>query len=103
MVSDDVGQQLHGRATRGESLSSEEQAQLNEWYAEQDRAEAETLGVTEETEMITTLQFQIDSALEQLNTQTQQIRKISEKNEALRREIAALRRRVIEEASPQPV
>ncbi len=46
MVSDNVGQRLHDRATRGESLSSEEQAQLNEWYAEQDRAEAKMLGVT---------------------------------------------------------
>lgn len=39
MVSDKLGEQLHDRATRGEALSEEEQAQLEDWYRTQDRAE----------------------------------------------------------------
>jgi len=47
MVSDEIGKQLHNRATRGEVLSAEEQAHLEEWYATQDRAEADQLGLEE--------------------------------------------------------
>ena len=43
MNSNGVGERLHDRATRGEVLTAEEQAQLNEWYAERDRAEAAML------------------------------------------------------------
>lgn len=38
MVFDELGKQLHDCATRGEVLSVKEQAQLNAWYEEQDRA-----------------------------------------------------------------
>ena len=41
----DLGQRLHDRATRGESLSADEQVQLREWYALQDHAEAARLAV----------------------------------------------------------
>ena len=46
MNSDDLGQDLHDRATRGEQLSPENQMQLEAWYAAQDRAEMETLSGT---------------------------------------------------------
>jgi hypothetical protein len=39
MRSDDLGMQLHDRATRGEQLSVEDQARLEAWDAAQDRAE----------------------------------------------------------------
>ena len=41
MNSDDLGRGLDGRATRGEQLSAEDQAQLEAWYAAQDRAETD--------------------------------------------------------------
>jgi len=44
----------------------------------------------------------VDEALTQLITVTQQIRKISSENERLRREIAALRRRVVQRIGTQP-
>jgi len=44
MPSEDVVKQLHDKATRGASLTGEEQAQLEAWYAEQDQAESEGLG-----------------------------------------------------------
>jgi hypothetical protein len=40
MIPDDVGKQLHDRATRGEKLSDAEQSSLDAWYAEKDREEA---------------------------------------------------------------
>lgn len=41
MDPNDVGERLHDRATRGVELTAEEQAQLNEWYAQRDRLEAD--------------------------------------------------------------
>jgi peptidoglycan hydrolase CwlO-like protein len=102
MVPDDLGRQLHDRATRGETLSPEEQSQLDEWYMTQDRAETGDLGLTVPAEEVTTLQAQIDSALAQLATITQRIQEITEENQALRREIAALRRQLAQ-TSPQPL
>ena len=86
--------QLHDRATRGETLSPEERSQLEEWYAAQDRAEADDLGLTASAETIAALQAQIASALEQLVAVAQQMQKTNEENQALRREIAALRRQL---------
>ncbi len=47
-MKDELGQQLHDRATRGHSLSTEQQEQLEAWYAEMDRAEAADLGLDKE-------------------------------------------------------
>ena len=44
MGGDDLAQRLHDTATRGGSLSAEEQALLEAWYAGQDREEAAALG-----------------------------------------------------------
>ena len=44
-VSDELGRQLHDRATRGESLSVEEREQLEAWYVLLDRTEMEMLGL----------------------------------------------------------
>jgi peptidoglycan hydrolase CwlO-like protein len=103
MVSDKLGKQLHDRATRGEALSPEEQAQLENWYATQDRAEADQLGLTATTETVASLQTQIDSALTSLTTITRRIQEIAEENQALRREITALCRQLAQRDSLQPV
>ena len=85
---------MHDRATRGETLSPEERAQLEEWYAAQDRAEADDLSLTEPAETIAALQAQIALALERLVTVARQIQKTDEENQALRRENAALCRQL---------
>jgi hypothetical protein len=46
MISDELGYQLHDRVTRGETLTVEDQARLEAWYAAQDRADMERLGLT---------------------------------------------------------
>lgn len=43
MNTDDLAQQLHARATRGEMLSADEQVQLDQWYVRQDQEEAALL------------------------------------------------------------
>jgi peptidoglycan hydrolase CwlO-like protein len=102
MISDDLGKQLHDRATRGETLSTEEQRLLEEWYVEQDRIEMTELGLATETEMVASLQSQVDSALAQLTAVTKRIQEIAEENETLRREIAALRQQLVQQVSPHP-
>jgi putative addiction module component (TIGR02574 family) len=39
----DLARRLHGRATRGEVLSADEQAQLDRWYGRHDQKEAAAL------------------------------------------------------------
>jgi hypothetical protein len=51
MISDDSAKQLHDRATRGETLSAEEQKQLENWYASQDTAESKMLGEHLDTQL----------------------------------------------------
>jgi hypothetical protein len=62
MISDDTVKQLHDRFTRGEPLSAEEQARLEEWYAEQDTAENHILGLptNPNTTNITAIKAQVD-------------------------------------------
>jgi hypothetical protein len=103
MVTNELGQQLHDRATRGEALSEEEQRQLNEWYEIQDRAEMEMLSrswAKRTDESAEPLRSQIDSARAQIITTTQHIQKISAENEALRRENAALQRQLAQRSIP---
>ena len=104
MVSEDLARQLHDRVTRGELLSEEEQVMLKNWYALQDRAEGDTLGIArgEKTLTLTTLQVQVKAALTQLTTVTKRIQKIASENKALRHEIALLRQQLAYQSTLQP-
>jgi len=94
MISDDLAKQLHDRVTLGELLSTEEEARLENWYALQDRAENEALGLSDTERKLETLQAQVDAALAQLITVTKRIQEVASENESLRREITALRRQL---------
>lgn len=102
MISDDLAKQLHDRATRGELLSAEEQAQLENWYALQDDAENEALGLMGPEKKLETLQAQVDATLAQLMTVAKRIQEIASENESLRREITALRRQLAHLLTLQP-
>lgn len=95
-------QRLHDRATRGDRLSPAEHAQLDAWYAAQDRAECDMIGVTVTTDTLPALQTKIDSALAQIVDLTKQIRDTTTENKALRHEITTLRRQLAHRTSPQP-
>jgi hypothetical protein len=96
MPSEDVVKQLHDKATRGASLTGEEQAQLEAWYAEQDQAESEGLGLTHVSPRLAPLQAQVETTL------TQRIQELTAQNETLRREIAALQHQLIHASTRQP-
>ena len=98
MVSDELGKQLHDRATRGEALSAQERASLETWYAAQDRVEMDALDLTT-PETVTILQAQVDSVLEQLETAARRIQELAQENDRLRGEIATLHRRLAQQAT----
>jgi len=79
-------QRLHDRATRGEQLTSVEQAQLESWYADLERQESQALFGQSipptfqlgDQERIDQLQGQVDKLLEQLSATTLRLRDVSE-------------------------
>ena len=99
MVSDDLGRQLHDRATRGELLSAEEQPLLKNWYALQDSAESDALNLNKDT--LATLQTQVEEALTQLTIVTKRIQEVASENKALKREIVELRRQLVYQPTVQ--
>ena len=102
MVSDNLAKQLHDKATRDEALTAEEQTLLKNWYALQDNAENDALGLTEEEQVVTTLQTQVEAALTQLTIVTKRIQETASENEALRRETTRLRQQLAHHPTAQP-
>jgi len=102
MISDDIAGKLHDRFSRGEALAAEEQKQLQNWYASQDTAESKMLGLTTSEKTVASLQVQVDAAVTQLMTVTRRIQEVASENETLRREIAVLRRQLMQQLGAQP-
>ena len=97
MIPAQRGQELHLRSSRGESLTAAEHAELADWYAELDageqamlRREASAIPTEEE------LRTQIGLRLGELQSTLEEIRRIEERNEALRRQNKALREQLVE-------
>jgi hypothetical protein len=101
MISENAGQSLHDRATRGEILTDNEQVLLSDWYESQDQIEVEMLGLARAVpEKLTQfLQIQIKTGLEKLMLLTQQIQQIITENEALKREISLLQSQLTRRAA----
>ena len=90
MLANELGQQLHDRATRGGVLSADERAQLEAWYDEMDHAEMARLNLAARTKNFDFLQAEIDAAQAQILVTVKRIQKTEKENDALRREITAL-------------
>ena len=84
------------------ALSASEQAQLEGWYAEQDKMESALLGPTDAPQHLTGLQTQVKTALVQLLTVTQRMQELTAQNDAVRREIAMLQRQLAHVPTRQP-
>lgn len=95
------GQALHDKATRGEQLTSEEQRELEQWYAQEDEIEAVVLDVTTRDEADMILQLQVYATLDQLQMVTRQIQELLLENDAVRREIAELQQRLAQRSTPR--
>ncbi len=94
MISDESGRRLHHRATRGESLSEAEHAQLDEWLAAQDAAERKLFSGEGAEPSLAKLRSQVNAALEQVGAVARSLQQLSSENDALRQEIVALHRRL---------
>ncbi|GAB4194233.1 MAG: hypothetical protein Fur006_39840 [Coleofasciculaceae cyanobacterium] len=86
MISDELGIQLHDRATRGQELTIGEQKQLENWYALQDSAESSLLESATTEPDVSELRTQVEVVLSQLTAITQRIQQITSENESLRRD-----------------
>ncbi len=95
-MNDEEALQLHDRFARGESLTVDESARLEAWYATQDAAEARDLG-SAGTETVD-LSARIHASLQQVAETTRQIRRTLTENDSLRREIANLRQELAQQA-----
>ena len=95
MISDELGIQLHDRRTRGQTLTAEEQMQLEAWYQQQDAAEAQQLNHVSTTTEIPDLQAQIEMVLTQLTAAMGRVQQVTAENEALRREISVLQQPLV--------
>lgn len=93
-VPDDVALDLHDRLTRGQQLTADELAMLEQWYASQDSAESAMLGAATGAETIGRLQEQLNDVLTSIADVSTRIAEIVTENDSIRRENAALRRRI---------
>jgi hypothetical protein len=97
-----LGQLLHDRATRGETLSREEQEQLRLWYAEQDQEETVRLASASIPNDLASLQAQVQHVTARVVVQAQRIHLLASENAQLRQEIATLQRLLAEKLTGQP-
>lgn len=95
MTDIEFGSRLHDRATCGEPLSSEEQQQLDAWYAEQDTAEMLLLQGPNSIINMATLNLQIETVLAQLAALAEHIQQVTLENQRLRTEISALQQQLV--------
>ena len=93
MISSELGEQLHDRATCGETLSPVEQAQLDLWYDAINRAEMEQLLKSEPDTQA--LRHQIMSVLKRVSHVAKQIEQIATENEKIRHENDVLRSQLV--------
>ncbi len=99
-MKDELGQQLHDRATRGQKLSEEEQEQLEGWYFEMDRAEAAELGLRIEAPE-DALPSRIEKTLAEIASATRRIRELDRRAREIEQENGALRLRLSRRLSTQ--
>src|SRR5262249_45960465 len=97
IMTDEQLQRLHDRATRGDLLTDEEQAALDEWYAQQDQAESQFLQALASPVSLANLEAQVTAAVTRLESVTQRIRDPLAPNADLRREIARLQHQLAEQ------
>jgi hypothetical protein len=85
MTPDELGMNLHDRATRGLPLSPGEERQLQDWYDENDRVDAAMLGVASEVETLAEIR-RLERQIEAVRRQNDELLRV---NEALRANLAA--------------
>ncbi|MGD9732135.1 MAG: hypothetical protein AB7U45_08135 [Desulfamplus sp.] len=96
MLSDEIGKELHERATQGKILTNEEHKLLQEWYNVQDRAESECLYSNAVVETEHTIQKQINNIIIKIEAASENIHKLTSENILLKKNIAAINKKLSE-------
>jgi hypothetical protein len=86
--------QLHDRATRGHTLTADEQAQLDAWYAAQDVDEAAMLSVATMPDDLRDLQSGVEHVIARILSTSRQIQELTAQNTCLRDEVVDLQQRL---------
>ncbi|MCB9263782.1 MAG: hypothetical protein H6558_02005 [Lewinellaceae bacterium] len=102
MIKDEKGKALHDKASRGEKLSEQEQRQLEDWYAQQDKMELESIQLSVGEESLSDLQAQVEAALAQLVKLTNRIQQVASENEQLRNENTTLLYQLTKQLGQRP-
>jgi hypothetical protein len=102
MVPDEIEQKLHDRATRGESLTPEEQELLRRWYAHHDQEETAQLNAAPVPSRLADLQSRLQQVTSQVVVQAQRIEALTAENAQLRQEIVSLQRLLSAKRAGQP-
>lgn len=92
------GAQLHDRETRGERLTVAERVLLEQWYAEQDAAEATMLAVHRPTTSNASSE-DLPEILAKIREAAANIEVLHQQNAAIREEIATLQQRLVARAA----
>ena len=103
MIPDEIGQSLHDRATRGQTLTTEEQDQLRRWYADHDQEQMAQLSAAPVPSQLAELQARVQQATAQVVVQAQRIETLTAENAHLRQEIASLQRLLTAKLAGQPI
>lgn len=90
MIDDELGKQLHVKATLGEVLTEEEKALLEAWYEKQDAEERALLEKHSETLSLDELRKQAKEDWAQIVALTQNIQELVSQNETIKKENARL-------------
>lgn len=90
MIDDELGKQLHVRATLGEPVTEEEKTLLETWYEKQDAEERALLEKNYETLSIDELRKQVKEDWARIVALTQNIQELVSQNEAIKKENARL-------------
>lgn len=102
MIPDEMGQKLHDRATRGVTLTAEEQELLRCWYAHHDQEEMAQLSATPAPSRLGDLQSRVQQATAQVVVQAQRIEALTAENAELHQEIVSLQRLLSAMRTGQP-
>jgi len=97
-IPDDRLWNLHLQNAMGNVLTPGEQADLEAWYAAQDRDELAALDIASEAAPGSLLKAQVEVILGRIITTSQSLKLLTEENEALRRENRHLRRQLAQRA-----
>ncbi len=102
MTPDEIGQRLHDRATRCDTLTAEEEERLRRWYVDHDQEEMAQLNAAPVPSRLADLQARVQQATTQVVVQAQRIEALTAENAKLRQEIASLQRLLSAKLTGQP-